>query len=108
MKSSSPLAFMMIKRPLGVVFWLYGVIPSQVLWGMALFGYFNGASLSTNLMMFGLILGYTAWIIGENWLCADNVRNRLYGDMARLLTAAWAINSVLLVFFLTVQRLGGI
>ena len=64
--------------------------------------------LGNNLMMFGLILGYTAWIIGEIWLCADNVRNRLYGDMARLLTAAWAINSVLLVFFLTVQRLGGI
>ncbi|EKM95339.1 transmembrane protein [Stutzerimonas degradans] len=108
MKSSSPLASLLIKRPLGVVFWIYGVIPSQILWGMALFAYFNGASLATNLLMFGLILGYTAWIIMEIWLCADNVRNKLYGDMARLLTAAWAINSVLLVFFLVVQRLGSL
>lgn len=108
MKSSSLLASLLIKRPLGVVFWLYGVIPSQILWGMALFAYFNGASLATNLLMFGLILGYTAWIIMEIWLCADNVRNKLYGDMARLLTAAWAINSVLLVFFLVVQRLGSL
>src|SRR5690606_10607573 len=108
MKPTSPLASLLIKRPLGVVFWLYGVIPSHILWGMALFGYFNGASLATNLMMFGLILGYTAWIITEIWVCADNVRDKLYGDMARLLTAAWAINSVLLVFFLSIQRLGAV
>jgi hypothetical protein len=95
----------LIDRPLRDVFWFYGVIPSNLLWAISLFGYFNGAALAAIVPMFALILVYTAWIIGEIWYCADNVENRLHGEIARFLTVVWAINSVLLVSFLLVQRL---
>lgn len=100
-----PLTSLLIKKPLRDVFWLYGVIPSQVLWGMTLFVYFNGATLATNVLMFGLVLAYTAWIIAEIWLNADTPQQTVYSTIARYLTAAWAVNSVLLVMFLLLQSL---
>lgn len=100
------LDLLLIRRPLRDVFWFYGVIPGSLLWLMALFLHFNGAPLATELLMFALIGCYTVWIIAEIWLCADSVDNPVYSDIARMLTAAWALNSVLLMLFLLLQRIG--
>ena len=97
---------LLINKPLREIFWFYGVIPSNLLWALTLFAYFNGAALATIAPMFALLLVYTAWIICEIWLCSDNVETPNYGDIARMLTAAWAINTVLLIAFLLLQRLG--
>lgn len=100
-----PLTSWLINKPLRDVFWLYGVIPSQLLWAITLFVYFNGATLATDVLMFGLVLAYTAWIIAQIWLNTDTPQQAIYGTIARYLTAAWAVNSVLLVMFLLLQSL---
>ncbi len=97
---------LLLDKPLREIFWFYGVIPSNLLWAVSLAVYFSGATLATVILMFSLLLVYTAWIICEIWLCSGNVKNPTYGDIARVLTAAWAINTLLLVSFLLLQRLG--
>ncbi|MDX1725050.1 MAG: hypothetical protein R3355_18285 [Pseudomonas sp.] len=97
---------LLIDKPLREIFWFYGVIPSNMLWAVTLAVYFSGAALATVVLMFAVLLGYTAWIIGEIWYCSGNVKNPTHGDIARVLTAAWAINTLLLVSFLLLQRLG--
>lgn len=97
---------LLIDKPLREIFWFYGVIPSNILWAVTLAVYFSGAALSTVVLMFAVLLGYTAWIIGEIWHCSDHVKNPSHGEIARFLTAAWAINTLLLVSFLLLQRLG--
>ncbi|MBN4664028.1 hypothetical protein H4F36_24735, partial [Escherichia coli] len=47
---------------------------------------------------------YTAWILVSIWRCAPNARRPYYGDMARALTVAWAINAALLIFFVEMDR----
>lgn len=102
---SSLFGSMLIVKPLREVFWFYGVIPSNVLWATTLAVYFSGAALTTLLLMFALLIGYTVWIISEIWLCRHNVENQTYGDLASVLTAAWAANTLLLSAFLLLQRL---
>ncbi|MDX1369863.1 hypothetical protein [Pseudomonas sp.] len=97
---------LLIDKPLREIFWFYGVIPSNMLWAVTLAVYFSGAALATVVLMLAVLLGYTAWIIGEIWYCSGNVKNPTHGDIARVLTAAWAINTLLLVSFLLLQRLG--
>ncbi|MDA7086961.1 hypothetical protein PH586_11255 [Pseudomonas sp. SA3-5] len=97
---------LLIDKPLREIFWFYGVIPSNILWAVTLAVYFSGAALTTLIFMFAVLLGYTAWIIGEIWRCSDNVKNPAHGEIARVLTAAWAINTLLLTAFLLLQRLG--
>jgi hypothetical protein len=97
---------LLIDKPLREIFWFYGVIPSNILWAVTLAVYFSGATLSTMVLMFAMLLGYTAWIIVEIWHCSGNVKNPSHGEIARFLTAAWAINTLLLISFLLLQRLG--
>ncbi len=97
---------LLIDKPLREIFWFYGVIPSNILWAVTLAVYFSGAALATVILMFAVLLGYTAWIIGEIWRCSDNVKNPTHGEIARVLTVAWAINTLLLTAFLLLQRLG--
>jgi hypothetical protein len=97
---------LLIDKPLREIFWFYGVIPSNILWAVTLAVYFSGATLSTMVLMFAVLLGYTAWIICEIWRCSGNVKNPFHGEIARFLTAAWAINTLLLISFLLLQRLG--
>jgi hypothetical protein len=97
---------LLIDKPLREIFWFYGVIPSNILWAVTLAGYFSGAALPTVMLMFAVLLAYTTWIIGEIWHCSGNVENPAHGDIACVLTAAWAINTLLLISFLLLQRLG--
>ena len=42
------------------------------------------------------------------WVNASNVDTEIYGQMARYLTVAWALNAVLVSIFLFLGRLGAI
>ncbi len=101
----SLLHSLLIDKPLREIFWFYGVIPSNLLWAVSLAVYFSGAALATVILMFSVLLAYTLWIICEIWHCSGNVKNPTHGEIARVLTAAWAINTLLLVSFLLLQRL---
>ena len=101
----SRLATLSRNRPLGEVFWLYGALPSNLFWAGILFAYQRGASLCTLSLLFAALMIYTVWILIQIWLCADNVKNPVFGTMARFLTAAWAINTLLLSISLLLQRL---
>jgi hypothetical protein len=91
--------------PLWKVFWLYGVIPSNLLWALVWLMIRGNAATGAISAMFVVLLAYTAWIVLAVWRCADNVQKPVYGVMARWLTVAWAINTVLFVFFLQLDLL---
>lgn len=86
------------------VFWLQGVALSQLLFGAILLLYpqLDSASLALLLLAF---LGYTAWVLNAVWRNAGNVRERIYGEVARFLTVAWSINAVLVSSFLLLAHL---
>ena len=85
------------------VFWLYGVLPSNLLWAVALWSYLHGSRAIT-ATLFALLLLFTAWIIPTVWRAAPTAGQPGLGMAARGLTVAWGLNTVLLVFFLTLQR----
>lgn len=43
---------------------------------------------------------YTTWILVSVWRCANNTEERIWGLFARLLTVAWACNTILILIFL--------
>ncbi|MCB2019162.1 MAG: hypothetical protein KDF54_16875 [Hydrogenophaga sp.] len=90
---------------LWVVFWIYGVVLSHVLFGAILY-FYRQASTPALVMMFGGFLLYTAWIMHTIWVDALNVKNENWGYLARWLTVAWAINAVLVSVFLFLGHLG--
>lgn len=93
------------KSPLWKVFWLYGVLPSSLLWATALWLLARGPETAV-LGLSAVLLGHTAWIAWAVWHAAPGARDPRYGVLARALTVAWAINTVLLVFFLGLPLLG--
>lgn len=84
------------------VFWLQGVIPSNVLWAVALWALAKGMT-PLMLGMFAVLLVYTGWIIPAVWRAAPSADNPNYGMAARGLTVAWGLNTVLVIFFLILQ-----
>jgi hypothetical protein len=88
--------------PLWRVFWLQGVIPSNLLWGAALWALSQGRT-PLLLGLFAALLLYTGWIVTAVWRAAPKAHNPNYGMAARGLTVAWGLNTVLLVFFLLLQ-----
>jgi|GEM_PF-2281133 len=89
--------------PLGVVFWLHGVIPSNALWAAALWAFVQDR---TGLMLglFAVLLVFMGWIIPAVWRAAPRATVPGYGVAARGLTVAWGLNTLLLVFFLVLQK----
>ncbi len=88
-----------------MVFWIYGVVFSQVFFGAIL--YFSRRVDTPSLaLMLGAFLLYTAWIMRTIWVDALNVRNDMWGYLARWLTVAWALNAVLVSAFLLLGHLG--
>ncbi|GIX34611.1 MAG: hypothetical protein KatS3mg126_0390 [Lysobacteraceae bacterium] len=92
-------------RPLWVVFWLWGVLASHLLFGLVLAAYRYVATPTFGLMLIGF-LAYTVWILTAVWRNASNVRNPVYGQIARFLTVAWALNAVLVSGFLFLGHIG--
>lgn len=92
---------------LWVVFWLYGVLASHILFGSILYFYPQIGSALLAMFLFGF-LAYTAFIMHSVWNNACNVQKEMYGQIARILTVAWAINAVLVSVFLLLGHLGAI
>jgi hypothetical protein len=88
------------------VYWLYGVLGSNIL-ALLLLLLMERSALGS--MWFQLVLlllaAYTVWIVVSVWRCAFNVENPLYGHMAKPLTVAWAINALLVIGFLELKFL---
>lgn len=93
------------QHPLWKVFWLYGVIPSNLLWIAVLAMMSNGSWVGVTRGLLVFLLVYTAWIVLAVWRAAPNASDPRYGVLARALTVVWAINTVLVVFFLELQLL---
>lgn len=85
------------------VFWLFGVIPSNLLWALALWALATQRMLLM-LGLFALLLVFTGWIIPAVWRAAPRAQNPAWGVAARGLTVAWGLNTALVVFFLTLQQ----
>ncbi len=95
------------RTPLWQVFWLYGVLASHLLFGLILY-LFRSVDTPTLAVMLAAFVLYTAWIMRAVWRNAFNVRNALYGHIARALTVAWALNTVLVCAFLWLGHVGRI
>ena len=91
--------------PLWQVFWIYGVLVSHLLFGSILYLFRAVDTPTLALMLAGFVL-YTAWIMRVVWRNAFNVGNPLYGHIARALTVAWALNTVLISGFLLLGHVG--
>lgn len=92
--------------PLWKVFWLYGVIPSNLLLGVILWMLWFQAALGAIITMLAVLLVYTGWIVVSVWQCADNVKTEhYYGVIARWLTVAWAANTLFFTAFLIIDLL---
>jgi ABC-type sugar transport system permease subunit len=86
------------------VYWLYGVLGSNLLVLVVLLLMQRSAIGSAWFQVVLLLLAaYTVWIVVSVWRCAFNVENPLYGHMARALTVAWAINALMVLGFLELQ-----
>lgn len=93
--------------PLWKVFWLYGVIPSNILLAAILFLLWRDAAADVISLLLVVLLLYTSWIVVSVWNCSHRVRvENYYGVLARWLTVAWAVNTILFVAFLSLDLLG--
>ncbi|MGH6943204.1 MAG: hypothetical protein ACREH6_03145 [Geminicoccaceae bacterium] len=104
MSASFAMTYWRGQGPLWKVYWLYGVIGSNVLALILVLLMERGALGTVWFQIVWLLLSaYTVWIVVSVWRCAFNVENPLYGHMARALTVAWAINALLVLGFLQLQ-----
>lgn len=88
---------------LWLVFWVYGVLTSHVLFGGIVYFY---RQMDTSILAATLIafLVYTAWIMRAVWVNAFNTDTEIYGHIARALTVAWSLNAVLVSGFLFLEQ----
>jgi len=84
------------ERPLGRLFWVYGVAASSVLYAILAIGLATSNTILQQAMLPVLAI-YTLWIVVSVWRCAPNAENELHQILARYLTVAWAINSALIL-----------
>jgi hypothetical protein len=86
---------------LRVVFWGYGVAASlgiAALFATAL----DRGQLALQQGMILFAAGYTVWIVVAIWRSAANAAG-YWGNLARWLTVAWALNSAFVLFFLQIE-----
>jgi hypothetical protein len=87
------------EEPLWKVFWVYGVVTSGVLIAFyAIAFYVDRIALRQALLL--CFAPYTAWILVSVWRCANNTNEKLWSLLARLLTVAWACNTIMVLVFL--------
>ena len=92
-------------KSLWIVFWIYGVLVSQISFGAILYFYNSIETPVLGLLLAGFVV-YTAWIMRAVWVNATNVGTEIYGMLARYLTVAWALNAVLVSIFLFLGHIG--
>ncbi len=93
------------RNRLWVVFWIYGVLISQLFFGAILYFYRQIGTPLLAVLLAGFV-AYTAWIMRMVWVNAFNVQKEIHGHIARALTVVWAINAVLVSGFLLLGHLG--
>jgi hypothetical protein len=86
---------------LGRVFWVYGVLVSS---GLALLYLLarEAQRVDVQQLLLVLMLLYTGLIPVAVWRCAGPAAQP-WGQVVRALTAAWALNAVLLIGFLQID-----
>ena len=88
------------KQKLWKAFWLIGFVLQFVL--IIFFGIFNligialGLTWSIKFIIFLINIIYTIWVLVSIWNCAYNVKNKIWGDLSRVIVV---LNVILL--FLT-------
>ena len=88
------------KQKLWKAFWLVGFVLQFVL--IIFFGIFNligialGLTWSIKFIIFLINIIYTIWVLVSIWNCAYNVKNKIWGDLSRVIVV---LNVILL--FLT-------
>lgn len=90
--------------PLWKAFWIFGVLLSQLLFGLVFYVYLTVGHPMLGVLLLGFLL-YTAGIMRLVWVNADNVKDPRWSDIARYLTVAWALNSVLVCGFMFLDKL---
>ena len=94
-------------KPLWLVFWIYGVLASHILFGAILYLYSRVGTPAFAMLLGGFVV-YTSWIMRLVWINAFNVTNENYAYIARALTVVWALNAVLVSMFLFLGHLGAV
>lgn len=90
------------EQPLWKVFWVYGVATSCVLIAVYVLGfYLDRVALRQALLL--CFAPYTAWILVSVWRCASNTQEKFWSTIARLLTVAWACNTIMVVVFIQIN-----
>lgn len=89
--------------PLWQVFWGYGVLASSVLIGLYAMAVFNRQVVTQQALLI-LFAAYTVWILVSVWRCAEG-SDPYWRLVARCLTVAWAVNTIMVVIFLQLDLL---
>lgn len=91
------------RAALGRVFWVYGVLVSS---GLALLFLLarEAQRVDVQQLLLLLLLLYTGLILVAVWRCAGPTAAP-WGQVARALTVAWALNALLLIGFLQIDLL---
>ncbi len=89
--------------PLWVVFWGYGVAFSSAIVALFATAYRQGHTTQVQVLVI-LSAAYTIWIVTGIWRCSRNAAP-FWGDLARWLTVAWALNSAFVLVFLQLDLL---
>jgi len=87
------------EQPLWKVFWLYGVATSSALITIYVTAFFIDRVVLRQVLLL-CFAPYTAWILVSVWRCANNTHEWLWSLLARLLTVAWACNTIMILVFL--------
>jgi len=88
------------KQKLWKAFWLMGVIFQIFLFYSLLFLAYLGLSMgltwSIKITIFLITNIYTIWILVSIWRCAYNVKNRIWGNLSRVIV----VINVILIFLI--------
>lgn len=89
------------RAALGSVFWIYGVLVSA---GLALLFVLAREAGRTDLQQVLLLVfpAYTAAVLVAVWRCSEHAAAP-WGVVARALTVAWGLNTLLLLLFLQIE-----
>ena len=88
------------ERKLWKAFWIMGFV-FQILFFyfllfLSYFGFLFGLTWSIKVIIFLISNIYTIWILVSIWNCAYNVKNKIWGDLSRVIV----VLNVILIFLI--------
>ncbi|MBZ0147031.1 MAG: hypothetical protein K8F62_05735 [Pseudorhodoplanes sp.] len=92
------------EQPLWKVFWIYGVATSVTIVALYVIAFYDDR-MALRQVLLPCFAAYTVWILVSVWRCASNTREPSWGTLARFLTVAWAVNTILVLTFLQLNLL---